>query len=156
MAVGLDNLNLLSDEEFAAVQDVVKNEKKISMAASDQKPKLNLNELTFEAYMRWMDAQGYRTGYTYKVPDLFTSQAKTFPESMVPPQTTSDRVNPYQALYELKGPSMSRGNTHRNRFNWLNNPVQATQYKKEFLEKNKPQLKVCIFIQICIFKLLKN
>ena len=136
-------MNLISDEAFEAVQEVAKNNAKVMMS-SEGKPKMKLDELSFEAYMRWMDSQGYRTGYSYRVPELFTSQSKKFPESMVPPHTTSERMNPYQTLYEMKGPSMSRGNTHRNRFKWLNNPVQATQYKKEFVEKQKPQIQVCL------------
>jgi hypothetical protein len=38
---------------------------------------------------------------------------------------------------------MSRGNTHRNRFKWLNNPTQGTKYNKEFVEQETPQIEVC-------------
>ena len=134
-------MTLISDEAFEAVQEIARNNAKVMMS-SDGKPKMKLDELNFEAHMRWMDSQGYRTGYVYKIPDLFTSQSKKFPESMVPPLASTDRMNPYQTLYEMKGPSMSRGNTHRNRFKWLNNPVQGTQYKKEFVEKQKPEMQV--------------
>ncbi|XP_066931002.1 alpha-adducin-like [Clytia hemisphaerica] len=138
--IGLDNLNIVSEEAFQQVQDIQRNNCKINVTA-EGKPQMSLADLTFEAYMRWMDSQGYRTGYAYRVPDLFTSpQKKKIPASQIPPHMSPEQINPYQALYDLKGPSMSRGNTHRNRFKWLNNPVQSTQYKKEFIQKQQPQI----------------
>ena len=135
--IGLDNLNIVSEEAFQQVQEIRKNNSKVNVTA-EGKPQMSLADLTFEAYMRWMDSQGYRTGYAYRVPDLFTSpQKKKIPASQIPPHMSPEQINPYQALYDLKGPSMSRGNTHRNRFKWLNNPVQSTQYKKEFVQKQQ-------------------
>lgn len=141
MVVGVDNLNIISDEAFEQVQEIVRNNSKVNIA-SEGKPQLGLDEITFEAYMRWMDSQGYRTGYAYRMPDLFiSSQVKKFPESQIPPQVTSDRVNPYQAYYDSPAASYGRGNTYLNRAKWLmNNPKQGTQYKKEYVEKEKPQL----------------
>lgn len=100
--------------------------------------------------------QGYRTGYLYRMPDVFISgsPSKKIPESRVPPQVSSDRI-PYQVYYEQQqqqaaapgmfgAPSMGRGNTHRNRLKWLNNPVQGTRYAKQEKEYQRPQLEVCL------------
>lgn len=73
------------------------------------------------------------------MPDVFISgNVKKHPESRIPPQVTSDRETPHQIYYDYqenaavkRGQSMGRGNTHRNRFKWLNSPVQGTQYVKE-------------------------
>lgn len=89
----------------------------------------------------------------YRMPDVFNSGSPTkkIPESMVPPQVSSDRI-PYQVYYDQQqgaapgmfgAPSMGRGNTHRNRLKWLNNPVQGTRYEKIEKEHQRPQLEVC-------------
>ena len=56
MVVGIDNLNIISNEAFEQVQEIVRNNNKVNIA-SEGKPQLGLDEITFEAYMRWMDSQ---------------------------------------------------------------------------------------------------
>ena len=56
MPVGLDNLNIISDEAFEQVQELRKNNSKIFIGKGGN-PQTGVSELMFEAYMRWMDAQ---------------------------------------------------------------------------------------------------
>jgi hypothetical protein len=149
MCAGIENLNIISDEAFTQVQMVYANQSSIKMGTDD---KMSLSEYYFEAYMRWMDAQGYRTGYPYHIPDVFLSAKKrTMPESMVPPQVTSDRdyITPFHSYAEYtqssparRAHSIGKGNTYRNRVKWLNSPVQGTVYCREDTPKTKSVLEV--------------
>lgn len=146
VSIGLDNLNIISDEAYNQVQNIMQTGCKEINKTEDGKQRMTLSEYYFEAYMRWLDSQGYRTGYAYHMPDVFVSgkPSKKIPESRIPPQTTSDRDLPYQVYYDHqknieRHRSMGRGNTHLNRVKWLNKPVQGTQYIKEEKEKNIPE-----------------
>jgi len=146
MSAGLDNLNIISEEAYQQVQECLAS---VSSVTKNIDSKVTLAQYYFESQMRWLDSQGYRTGYVYHMPDVFISgNVKKHPESRIPPQVTSDRETPHQIYYDYqensavkRGQSMGRGNTHRNRFKWLNSPVQGTQYVKEErkpIEKEEP------------------
>ena len=66
VSVGVENLNLISDEVFQQVQNSA-TASAVKMGSSDQ---VSLSEYYFEAYMRWLDDQGHCTGYSYLLPDL--------------------------------------------------------------------------------------
>ena len=83
--------------------------------------------------------QGYRTGYPYRIPDVFTPVAhEKVPESQVMPiiPSYSLKKSGYGGGYQESSPIKSshgfgRSSLHKNKLKWLNAPVLGTQYKKE-------------------------
>ncbi|XP_047128272.1 alpha-adducin isoform X1 [Hydra vulgaris] len=137
LSVGLENLNIISEEAYEKVQKIME-EKGRSIFYGEGRCQIPLDECFFEAHMRLLDSQGYRTGYTYHMPDVFISgkSSKKMPDCCLPPQATSDREMPYHVYYDFcetksRSPSLGMGNSYQNKMKWLNSPVLATQYVKE-------------------------
>ena len=56
VGVGLENLNIISDEAYDQVQETMKQAAN-KIIAGEGKPRMALSEYHFEAYMRWLDSQ---------------------------------------------------------------------------------------------------
>lgn len=56
VCVGLDNLNIISDEAYEQVQSVTRDAAS-KVIKQEGKPRMTLSEYNFEAYMRWLDSQ---------------------------------------------------------------------------------------------------
>ncbi|XP_028391050.1 alpha-adducin-like isoform X2 [Dendronephthya gigantea] len=132
MAAGVDNLVLLDD-------DVLKQVYECEDLDTKKRENITPGMHEFEAWMRMLDAQGYRTGYVYRQPDIYNrtvQQPKC--EARSPATMTSYR---YEMLHgdnqttpaSRRARSQGKGNTYKNRAKWLNSPVKATEYRKEFI-----------------------
>lgn len=140
LPVGLENLVLMSDEAIARTQDVVKHSAVVGkdgdgqaeQADSGTRRKMNVKEMDFEAQMRMLDNQGYRTGYVYKHP-LTRREERVKYDVEEPPTVTSVQSNYFDQekwLSPLR--KLVDGKKTHDRIAWVNSP--NVYQKKEILE----------------------
>lgn len=133
MVAGVENLVYVGE-------DVAKQVYECENVDTAKNAKVTVGMKEFEAWMRMLDAQGHRTGYVYHQPDIYNKtvqQPKS--EARSPATMTSYR---YEMLHggdnqttpARRARSQGKGNTYKNRAKWLNSPVKATEYRKEFIQ----------------------
>ncbi|KAG1678650.1 Protein hu-li tai shao [Nymphon striatum] len=137
MPLGIENMVLISDAAKERVLESVKrgvNSKQIAVGTADEdkeqaepkerQRKWKVGELEFEAKMRMLDNQGFRTGYVYKQPLIRSDMPRFKNDVEVPPASTSHshmfdeddltKYSPLKKYFEGKRAS------DKNR--WLNSP----------------------------------
>lgn len=141
LPVGIENLVLMSKEAIERTLDVVKHSAVIGKdgdgiaeqaSSGGSRRRLNVKEMDFEAHMRMLDNNGYRTGYVYKNP-LLRREEKFKHDVEEPPTVTSVQSNYFDEdkwLSPLK--KLVDGKKTHDRIAWVNSP--NVYQKKEIME----------------------
>ncbi|XP_020286774.1 uncharacterized protein LOC109856188 isoform X1 [Pseudomyrmex gracilis] len=146
MPVGIDNLNLISDESKKAIFEASRKppipQQQSSVESSTLAEKLEkrwrIGGTEFEALMRMLDNAGFRTGYIYRNPLVKGELPKPRNDVEVPPAVSSlGYLLEEEELYKQGFWKGGRKGTDRSR--WLNSP--NVYQKVEILETGTPDPK---------------
>lgn len=138
LSAGVDELIKIDDEAKEQMDNAFYG----GLDANENQQKMA--EVHFEAWMRLLDSRGCKTGYHYRNPEIFKTEAKE-PKSReaAPAKTSSARteLTIYRDANLRRSASLGRGNTYRSRLKWLNSPVKSTEYRREReLDNSEPAL----------------
>lgn len=105
MPIGLDNIQLMTDETKEKIRDLVINGAQRQLSKAEEMPggdedkeraepkekpkKWKVWDLEFEALMRMLDNAGFRTGYVYRQPLVKSEAPRQKTDVEVPPAATS-------------------------------------------------------------------
>jgi len=134
MPVGLDNIQLMSEEAIEQVRSIVKasgsqvqgkpgEEANVTAVSGTEKlKKWKVWDLEFEAQMRMLDNAGFRTGYLYRQPLLRADQPRTKYEIEAPPTASSlaQYLEQDKWLSPLK--KLVDGKRTQDKLRWVNSP----------------------------------
>lgn len=135
MHVGLENIQLLSDEAIKQVRSIVQTagtqvQGKPDESTEESKTrKWKIWDLEFEAQMRMLDNAGYRTGYLYRQPLLRADQRAKYDVEIPPASTSHLTFDEDKWLSPLK--KLVDGKKTQDKLRWVNSPNQYQRVEVE-------------------------